>query len=111
VTSSSLGPRKLLCDDEVSYGRGQNNYLTIGWDHEAVRVVWIGKDKEEETLKQFFAKLGPRRSRRLVAVRLDMAQGYIDAIQDSMLVSSSQITCPRVAQLSRQPHAPRAECG
>jgi len=73
---------RIIGVDEVSYGRGQNKYLTIVWDHEAGHVVWIGKGKEEQTLKQFFDKLGPRRSRRLVAVTLDMAQSYISAIRD-----------------------------
>lgn len=68
--------------DEVSYGRGQNKYLTIVWDHEASHVVWIGKGKEQDTLKQFFEKLGPRRSRRLVAVTMDMAQGYMSAVRE-----------------------------
>jgi transposase len=68
--------------DEVSYGRGQHKYLTIVWDHEAGHVVWIGKGKEEQTLRQFFDKLGRRRSRRLLAVTLDMAQGYINAIRE-----------------------------
>ncbi len=71
---------RIIGVDEVSYGRGQNKYLTIVWDHEAGHVVWIGEGKQEETLKQFFVKLGPRRSHRLVAVTLDMAQGYINAI-------------------------------
>jgi len=50
---------RLIGVDEVSYGRGQNKYLTIVWDHEAGHVVWIGKGKEEDTLKEFFEKLGP----------------------------------------------------
>jgi len=73
---------RIIGVDEVSYGRGQHKYLTIVWDHEAGRVVWIGKGKEEDTLRQFFMKLGPRRSRRLIAVTLDMAQGYINAIHE-----------------------------
>ncbi|HEX7508956.1 MAG TPA: ISL3 family transposase, partial [Polyangia bacterium] len=71
---------RIIGVDEVSYGRGQSKYLTIVWDHEAGHVVWIGKGKQEDTLKQFFAKLGLRRAHRLVAVTLDMAQGYINAI-------------------------------
>lgn len=76
------GKLRTIGVDEVSYGRGQNKYLTIVWDHEAGHVVWIGKGKEQDTLNQFFAKLGPRRSRRLVAVTMDMAQGYINAVRE-----------------------------
>jgi transposase len=68
--------------DEVSYGRGQQKYLTIVWDHDRGHVVWIGRGREQETLDAFFAKLGPRRARRLVCVTMDMAQGYIRAAKE-----------------------------
>lgn len=67
--------------DEVSYGKGQSKFLTIVWDHERGEVVWIGKGREEETLDAFFEKLGPRRSRKLVCVTMDMANGYIASVQ------------------------------
>lgn len=67
--------------DEVSYGRGQRKYLTIVWDHDRGRVVWIGKGREQETLGAFFAKLGPRRAKKLVCVTMDMAKGYIAAVK------------------------------
>jgi transposase len=65
--------------DEVSYGRGQKKFLTIVWDHDSGRAVWIGKGREQDTLDAFFAKLGVRRARRLVCVTMDMAKGYIAA--------------------------------
>jgi transposase len=67
--------------DEVSYGRGQSKYLTIVWDHVRGRVVWIGQGRERDTLDQFFTKLGTNRSRRLVAVTMDMWQGYIGSVE------------------------------
>ncbi len=67
--------------DEVSYGRGHRKYLTIVWDHDRGHVVWIGKGKERDTLDQFFAKLGKRRSKRLVCVTMDMAEAYIGAVR------------------------------
>lgn len=74
-------PLRHLGVDEVSYGRGQSKYLTIVWDHDRSRIVWIGRGRDRDTLDAFFAKLGRRRSRRLVAVTMDMAQGYIGAVQ------------------------------
>jgi len=65
--------------DEVSYGRGHKKYLTIVWDHDSGRAVWIGKGREQDTLDAFFVKLGARRARRLVCVTMDMAKGYIAA--------------------------------
>ncbi|MGH6692789.1 MAG: ISL3 family transposase [Gammaproteobacteria bacterium] len=69
--------------DEVSYGRGQLKYLTIVWDHDRGRVVWIGEGREKDTLDAFFAKLGPRRCRRLACITMDMAKGYIAAAKAS----------------------------
>ena len=74
-------PLRRIGVDEVSYGRGQNKYLTVVWDHDRARIVWIGRGKDRETIDAFFAKLGPRRAHKLVAVTMDMAQGYIGAAQ------------------------------
>jgi transposase len=68
--------------DEVSYGRGQQKYLTIVWDHDRSRIVWIGRGRERATLGAFFAKLGRRRAHQLEAVTMDMAQGYIAAVEE-----------------------------
>ena len=73
---------RIIGVDEINYGRGKDKYLTIVWDHEAGHVVWIGKGKEQQTLARFFEKLGPRRSRGLIAVTLDMAQAYIAAVRE-----------------------------
>jgi transposase len=74
-------PLRFIGVDEVSYGRGQNKYLTIVWDHQRSRVVWIGQGKERDTLAAFFEKLGAKRAHKLVAVTMDMAQSYISAVQ------------------------------
>ena len=70
-------PLRVLGIDEVSYGRGQQKFLTIVWDHQRSRIVWIGKGRDRDTLGGFFAKLGHRRAHRLAAVTMDMAKGYI----------------------------------
>lgn len=74
-------PLRYIGVDEVSYGRGQNKYLTIVWDHQRSRIVWIGRGKDRDTLDTFFKKLGETRARKLVAVTMDMAQGYINAVK------------------------------
>lgn len=74
-------PLRIIGVDEVSYGRGHQKYLTIVWDHTRARVIWIGQGRERDTLDAFFAKLGPRRSRRLRVVTMDMWQGYIGSVQ------------------------------
>ena len=56
-------PLRYIGVDEVSYGRGQNKYLTIVWDHVRARVVWIGHGRDRETLDAFFAKLDEKTPR------------------------------------------------
>jgi transposase len=74
-------PLRRIGVDEVSYGRGQSKFLTVVWDHDRTRIVWIGHGRDRDTLSAFFTKLGPRRSMRLKVVTMDMAQGYIAAVQ------------------------------
>ena len=76
-------PLRYIGVDEVSYGRGQNKYLTIVWDHARSRIVWIGRGKDRDALDAFFAKLGSVRAHQLVAVTMDMAQGYINAVAEA----------------------------
>ncbi|MEK6815926.1 MAG: ISL3 family transposase [Nitrospirota bacterium] len=65
--------------DEVSYGKGQQKYLTVVWDHEAGEVVWVGQGRDQATLERFYAQLGRRRCAKLRVVTMDMYQGYIQA--------------------------------
>lgn len=74
-------PLRRIGVDEVSYGRGQSKFLTVVWDHDRTRIVWIGHGRDRDTLSAFFTKLGPRRSKRLKVVTMDMAQGYIAAVK------------------------------
>src|SRR4051812_1072002 len=68
-------PLRVIGVDEVSYGRRKRKYLTIVWDHTRARVIWIGQGREPDTLSAFFAKLGPRRGRRIRVITMDMWQG------------------------------------
>ena len=70
---------RLIGVDEVSYGRGQQKYLTVVWDHEAGAVVWVGAGREQATLERFYAHLGRRRCRKLAVVTMDMCAGYMRA--------------------------------
>lgn len=73
--------RRRIGVDEISYGRGQQKYLTIVYDHERGEVAWVGEGRERETLERFFTDLGPKAAARIEVVTLDMAQGYIAALK------------------------------
>lgn len=52
-------PLHILGLDEVSHRKGQQ-YLTIVYDLDRRRVVWVGRDRTTPTMERFFAWLGPR---------------------------------------------------
>ena len=68
--------------DELSY-RKHHKYVTIVVDHTTGRVVWAREGKNADTLRSFFAELGPERSDLVQAVTIDMSQAYISAVEES----------------------------
>ncbi len=73
-------PLHVIGIDEVSRRKGQQ-YLTIVYDLDRRRVVWVGRDRTTATMERFFAWLGPRRVRPIHTVCCDMWAVYIDAIR------------------------------
>jgi transposase len=69
--------------DEVSRRKGQQ-YLTLVYDLERRRVVWVGKDRAEATLQRFFAWLGRRRGRALQVVCCDMWRPYLAVLRTAV---------------------------
>src|SRR4029434_11131352 len=81
-------PLHVIGIDEVSRRKGQQ-YLTMVYDLERGRVVWVGRDRTRATMESFFSWLGPRRApcvgrRRAPAIHTacsDMAAAYGEAIR------------------------------
>lgn len=69
--------------DEVSRRKGQQ-YLTLVYDLERRRVVWVGKDRDEATLQRFFAWLGPRCARAIQVVCCDMWRPYLAVVRTAV---------------------------
>ena len=67
--------------DEFSY-RKHHRYVTTVVDHDRGKVVWTGKDKGGDTLRAFFDELGAERLAQLETITMDMAAGYLSAIQE-----------------------------
>jgi transposase len=67
--------------DETSYKRG-HRYITVVTNLVTGGVVWMGEGKSAETLGQFFADLGPKQSKRLKLVAMDMSEAYLNAVAD-----------------------------
>ena len=68
--------------DEVSYRKG-HKYVTVVYDLERARVVWVGEGKGRETIDGFFeTMLSPYQKRRIKWASCDMSETYIGAIKD-----------------------------
>lgn len=74
-------PLRVIGLDEVSRKKG-HKYLTLVYDLERGRLFWAGKDRTTETVERFFEELGPRRSRNLKAVSMDMWAPYADVVRE-----------------------------
>ena len=69
--------------DEVAYQKG-HKYLTVVYqiDRHSTRLLWIGKERTEATIRSFFDFLGGARSRQLRYVCSDMWKPYLKVIAD-----------------------------
>jgi len=69
--------------DDFSY-RKRHRYLTTVVNHESRRVVWASAGRDAATLKSFFEELGTEACGKIEAVTIDMAGGYLKAINDCL---------------------------
>jgi len=76
-------PLRAIGIDEVSRSKGQR-YLTLVYDLERRRLVWVGENRDAETMNRFFEWLGPRRARSVVIVCCDMWAIYLAAIREKL---------------------------
>lgn len=70
----------ILGIDEVSRKKG-HRYLTLVYDLERGKLLWVGLDRKQETLDEFFGWLGKRKARTLQAICLDMWAPYLASVQ------------------------------
>jgi transposase len=88
VVARRLDPSRLeglrrIGVDEFSY-RKRHRYLTTVVDHNRRRVVWAAAGRSAETLGAFFDVLGEERCAQLECVTMDMAGGYIKAVEERL---------------------------
>jgi len=69
--------------DEVQWQQGQK-YLTVVYqiDKECKRLLWVGRERTEETLKGFFTSFGTTWSEALKFICSDMWQPYLNVIAE-----------------------------
>ena len=79
----SLDNIKAIGVDEVAYQIG-HKYLTVVYqiDRNCTRLLWIGEERTESTIRSFFSFFGTERSQQLEYVCSDMWQPYVKAIAE-----------------------------
>lgn len=72
---------KAIGIDEVSYCKG-HKYITVVYDLERSRVLWVGKGKGSDTINRFFkTELSDYQKKKIVWGCCDMSETYINAIK------------------------------
>jgi transposase len=67
--------------DEIAWRKG-HSYLTLAYqlDEGRKRLLWVGQEREQQTLERFFDCLGAQASRKVRFVCSDMWQPYVQVI-------------------------------
>ncbi|GFP36202.1 transposase, partial [Candidatus Hakubella thermalkaliphila] len=73
-------PARLLAVDEFSIKK-RHKYGTTVIDAEAPAVLWVGKDRRQETLEEFFSLFGEKNCSGVEAVAMDMWDPYEAAVR------------------------------
>jgi len=74
---------EILAVDEIAIRKG-HRYMTVVLDYLTGRVVWIGKNRQTETLLSFFNGMSPEQKQHLRAIALDMWDPYIKGVQEAV---------------------------
>jgi len=78
-----FGSPRIIVVDEIAIHKG-HSYLTVVIDWDTRKVLWMGKDRKEETLKRFFDQLTPQQKNGIKAVAMDMWKPFINATRNNL---------------------------
>ncbi len=83
LSHRSLESVRAIGVDEVQWKKG-HKYLTLVYQINSgcVRLLWIGKERTEETFSKFFDMLGAKRTQLIEYVCSDMWKPYLKVIKD-----------------------------
>lgn len=71
---------RVLAIDEIALRKG-HHYMTVVMDYFSGRIVWMGQDRDTETLDRFFAELTDKQKQDIEAVAIDMWEPFINRIK------------------------------
>ena len=70
-----------LAVDELTFGK-YHKYLTVVIDFKTGRVLWVGKDRKTDTIRDFFLSMSEKQRKQVRAVAMDMWKPYIKAVKE-----------------------------
>jgi len=70
----------ILMVDEIATHKG-HRYMTVVADYCSGRVVWMGRDRNKQTLDAFFENLTDEQKSTIEAVAMDMWEPYINRVR------------------------------
>jgi transposase len=70
----------VLMIDEIALHKG-HRYMTVVADFFSGRIVWMGHNRNKQTLDTFFSKLTDSQKRSIEAVAMDMWEPYINRVR------------------------------
>jgi len=71
---------RVLAIDEIAIRKG-HQYMTVVMDYFTGRVVWMGPNRDMETLDRFFAELTDQQKQGIEAVAMDMWEAFINRVR------------------------------
>ena len=71
---------RVLAIDEIAVRKG-HNYMTVVMDYSSGRVIWMGENRNKETLDRFFAEMTDKQKQSIEAVAMDMWEPFINRIR------------------------------
>lgn len=77
---TDAGNLRVLAIDEIAIRKG-HQYMTVVMDYFTGRVVWMGPNRDMETLDRFFAELTDKQKQGIEAVAMDMWEAFINRVQ------------------------------
>jgi transposase len=80
----NLGSVTAIGIDEIAWKKGHKSYLTLVYQIDAGcrRLLWIGKERTQRTLRQFFKEFGKERIARLKFICSDMWKPYLQVVAE-----------------------------
>lgn len=78
----TLGPIFAIGVDEIQYAKG-HKYLTLVYQiDDLTRLLWVGKERTEESFQGFFSMIGSELSSKIEFVCSDMWKPHLNVIRD-----------------------------